>query len=542
MFEDETLAWADLEPGSSFELKNLGLWVEVNSDGTPILTSEILHHALLRENFFPRLNGRKYEIPPCFTSNGFTPEVADRLPKWKELPKERHNIGFELMPFKQTRPDGFLRRSAIPHPWPHAQIAKLFASNWHISERLHQNELSAIRPMVYSDGRVFSSTNYDEPEHVFERWWEEARFGSNFVLQLDIKSFFPSVYTHSLCWSTHSKKLSKLLARGKGPPTGAAGFQQNEFCNQLDTFLKNQNQNQTLGIPIGPGTSNLVGEFLLLDVDEKLEESFGPRFLRFVDDYYFAAKSEEEADRFTRALEDELNKVELSLNPLKTSLTPVSREIRASWLNDLRLLLATPLRSKLQVVSYWDKVLRIAGESGNGAALRYGMRGLLDQSQESGLLRDAVGILIHQIATLPFLSPLLGRAIELGYSFSLDEASQLLEVVVKRGNRLYSDSLNWIVFVVIRAGLRPEGLAKQVVDIGDPLALTLAYEYLPDPEGLIKGRVRNSLQEDGLSTDSWLLAYQISRRESGLDDADGVFSILRENGVDFLDRDKLAPF
>jgi len=541
MLEDENLDWVGLEPGSEIELPKLGLTVAVDWSGAPILTPEVLRHSLLRENFFPRLNGRKYEIPPCFSSNDFTPKIAEKFPDWRLLPKERKAIGFELMPFRQTRPDGFLRKSAIPHPWPHAQITKLFSENWHISEKLHQNEVSAIRPMVYSDGRIFSSSSYDEPQTVFERWWEGARWGSRFLLKLDIKSFFPSIYTHSLCWPTYTKRGSKIMSRSAGGQSGAEEFK-SDFCNLLDMALMRQNQNQTLGIPVGPGTSNLVAEFLLLEVDKRIKQDFGVRFLRFVDDYYFAAASEEDAEQFRMLLEEELEKLELSLNPLKTSVTRVDRELRDSWLNDLRLLLATGIRSKLQLISYWDKVLRIHENSRNGAALRYGMRALLDQAQSAGLLPDAVGILVHQLATVPFLSPLLGRAIELGHRFSIEETDQLAAILKTKGKSLYTDSLTWIVFALLQAGVRTADLMRVLVDIEDPLVLSLAYGFLPDPDGDLKDWLEASRGGDALATDKWLLEYQMFRNGDGFPDGDGVFTILDEHGVDFVDRRTLDPF
>lgn len=56
-------------------------------------------------------------------------------------------------------------------------------------------------------------------------------------------------------------------------------------------FIDSWSGGDSYGIPTGPIASNLLAEALLHKVDEYLL-SYGFRFIRFIDDYYFFCSSD----------------------------------------------------------------------------------------------------------------------------------------------------------------------------------------------------------------------------------------------------------
>ena len=64
-------------------------------------------------------------------------------------------------------------------------------------------------------------------------------------------SFYHSLYTHSIPWALHGKDNAKANRQNPAP-----------IANSIDTALRNTQDQQTLGIPVGPVTSDLLSELL----------------------------------------------------------------------------------------------------------------------------------------------------------------------------------------------------------------------------------------------------------------------------------------
>ncbi len=118
----------------------------------------------------------------------------------------------------------------------------------------------------------------------------ELRSLGRFVLRTDVNRFYPSIYTHSLPWAIEGKPKVKAAK--------AADNLNSLWSNKLDLHTRNVNDQQTMGVPIGPDTSLLLAEVILAAVDEELAQEIpGLRGIRFIDDYEFAVNQRSEADR-----------------------------------------------------------------------------------------------------------------------------------------------------------------------------------------------------------------------------------------------------
>lgn len=77
----------------------------------------------------------------------------------------------------------------------------------------------------------------------------------------DLRSFFHSIYTHSIPWAIYGKAWAKIPAN--------RGY--THYGNVLDLLSQNLQGAQTIGLPVGPDTSRLLAEVVTSGVDE----SFG---------------------------------------------------------------------------------------------------------------------------------------------------------------------------------------------------------------------------------------------------------------------------
>ena len=129
----------------------------------------------------------------------------------------------------------------------------------------------------------------------------------------DIADFYPRVYHHRLDNVIHSVATS---ARVEAAATA------------LVRFLGNITGGNSYGIPVGPLASRILGEAILIDVDEALSRE-GFKVVRWVDDFSIFCANERQARRGLFFLAEWLyEKHGLTLQPLKTKVlsAPVFRD------------------------------------------------------------------------------------------------------------------------------------------------------------------------------------------------------------------------
>jgi hypothetical protein len=513
------------QEGDVIELPALGLETTFGADGYPILTKEILHHSLLSANYFPRLKARKTELPGIFSSSDFTPEVGAQLRGRDRWEGSRKGKGFGAVRYRQTRHEGSVRDTHIPHPWAHNHVVDTLMEGWDELAPLSLNKNSAIRPMVFRDGRVFVSSYSDglEPE---EDWHGLSEIGASDRANFDIKEFFRSIYTHTLVWTRLGRDYTQ--ANLKTPVV------KNHFATKLDEALKLSKRMQTDGLLVGPATSNLVAEYLLFKLDEKLREQFGDRFRRHIDDYTFYAESKREVRLFQTTLETGLSALNLQINPHKTRVETVDNPASPKWLVELQAVDAHSLDTPGALQAYWERARELSGDINAGMALRYGMRVVVRQAIRLNQPRWAASLLIKEIKQHQYLAPLLDEY--MGMVGAIDEAD-LIELQLWLKNEfqiLNSDSRSWILTTLGVAGLIDDELVDLVISELDVVPMCVAHEFRKDKADLFSKAVRRDREDPRVADEYWLLAYQLFLHHGFEKDGDGVFEVLKLNQVSFV--------
>lgn len=187
---------------------------------------------------------------------------------------------------------------------------------------------------LYKDNGAFNNYN-DAAINLAKR--------NRYVLKTDISDFYNQIYLHRIeniidnC--TKDSKLAK----------------------QLENFLSNINTNTSKGIPIGPQVSAILGEAIMIDIDEFIVD-MGIEHTRYVDDILLFANDrnilQNALNNLTRYL---FNNHRLSINNSKTKIY-TSEEYTNRFISDFNKIEKEKIFEKLKELSeeiYEEKIREI---------------------------------------------------------------------------------------------------------------------------------------------------------------------------------------
>ena len=402
---------------------------EMERHRLPIPDPEYAHHALLESDYLPGRSQERDELPPCFSSRLLSPEIAEDLiahTTTQRTAKNRRCTGrpghvqdrsCDSIAFRLTRHANSTRLLKIPHPEAYVRLCRAIVDQWDaIMTCIEENKESQIVPKISRDNELVSMGPYDADDtesHMSILRYSAQRsrattkrldraIGKRYLARADIAVFFPSVYTHAIPWAIHTKEIAKKQRRDKG-----------YYGNVLDERSRNMQRGETLGIPIGPATSNILSELLLHPVDAALRDD-KYTFIRFIDDYRCYCVSRNEADAFIVALEDQLAEYGLQLNSSKTSITPLPDTTNDPWVIQLRTLLdAINLSQPSTLGSLFDLATNLQAKWPNQNVVKYAARALARHATTDDLrhrcTRHVLEIAFHYPSVMPILARLVQK-------------------------------------------------------------------------------------------------------------------------------------
>lgn len=516
----------------------------------PIPDPEYAHHALLQSDYLPGRSQERDELPPCFSSKLLTPQVADNLithtatrGKAKSQDRSCDSIAFRL-----NRHANSTRLLKIPHPEAYVRLCRAIVDHWDdIMTLIEENKESQIVPTISKDNQLVSMGPYEDPEtdshKSILRYTAQRRrsttkrldraIGKRYLARADIAVFFPSVYTHAIPWAVHTKEVAKRRRHDR-----------RLYGNVLDERSRNMQRGETLGIPIGPATSNILAELVLHPVDAALRDKY--IFMRFIDDYRCYCVSRNEADAFIVALEDQLAEYGLQLNASKTSIAPLPSTTNDPWVIQLRTLLdAINLSQPSTLGSLFDLATNLQTKWPNRNVVKYAARALARQATTDDLRHRCTRHILEIAFHYPSVMPILARLVQEDPSaVRADELEELLRIQAME--RAPTDAICWTLFAWREqtSGHRTlaSDLATAVIETGDCMAIASLWA-IDQAQDHVIDFVRTTLTG---STDEydryWLLVHEVGdkapetqsyREKTGL-------QLLADEGVAFIDRSAFA--
>ena len=480
------------------------------------------------------------ELPPAFTSR-LCGNVLAKNPS--TLPNEltnRDKPSKNLIHNLLVR-SGQRRRLGIPNPTNFFRLASFVVSNWSLLTNItSQSHISITTPVFVRKRRAISSSftfpsRDDRKTHV--------RSNSRYILKADINQFYHSIYTHSISWAIHGKSIAK-----------AKQYDKTLTGNILDRLIRNSQDGQSIGIPIGPDTSFLIAEIILSVNDVILSNKGIKNAFRAVDDYEFGCYSLTEAELVRDTLQEILDEYELTLNFAKTDIIELPVPIEAPIISQLRTYHFSTTNAgsqRHQIIHYFDQAFAFSREYSGESVLKYAVSRLSGIRilpanwvlYENLLLQcvtvdpSSVGVVLNQLV----------RYRDLHYSLDTQHIAEVFNSVVKKHAPLgHGSEVAWALWGLIVIGTPTDDESATVAaNMNDSIVAILMLDA--KSKGLVSASVnfnnfQSYMKTEELYGEQWMLAYEanvknwlpsLTRRDHV--NRDPCFSFLKSNGVYFYD-------
>lgn len=493
---------------------------------------------LLSKGYFPQ------ELPPPFHTATLASSISSNLAGLGHPfifdPSQRSNISRSGR-FNLARTGSLRRILNILNPVNYIQLANVIHNEWNdIDNHVRQSPISLSRPKITPNSpRAFERfVSLGELPEVRAH----TRIGCRYLLKTDISTFYPSVYTHSIPWALHSKPTAKSQRR----------YAQ-LLGNRIDTLVRNAQDQQTKGIPIGPDTSLLIAESILTSIDLELANNIQLRGFRYVDDYELGFSSFAEAESALSTLQELLIEYELQLNPNKTKIDELPTRIEPLWVSELRRFefRSVTRTQKADLVYYFDCAFDMWRNNPDEYVLKYaasrsksfGIDAYNWELYESLLLNCALA----EPGALPIIVDQFKRYLEDGFLLDKTKIQETFARIVEaHALHGHGSKVAWVLWGSLILGIPIDNQTANLISrINDSVVALLALDA--KQKGLIDASIgfANWLQFmgfDELYDQNWLIAYEAFEQgwlpsSSGLDyiAGDPCFAYFRSQNISFYD-------
>lgn len=487
--------------------------------------------AILKKGFFPK------ELPEPFSTASFGKLLSK---KGANIPNEFENQKqISIAAVHNLARSGALRRKlSIPNPTNFYRLAKFIVQHdKELIKLARKSKFSLTSPGSQTEPRAINPRHSLDAGPLFRA---KLRSTSRFILKADISRFYPSVYTHSIPWAIHTKPVAK-----KNHKLTLIG-------NTVDLLVRNSQDAQTVGIPIGPDTSLLISEIILGAVDEKLMSAGKLKAFRYIDDYEFGCKSYSEAEMILGLLQEELNHFELSLNPRKTSIFKLPIRIEKTWVSELRSFSfrKTDKGQESDLLRYFDHAFELSVKTPDESVLKYAIARMMgvDITEKNWPLYQNIlsQCCLTEPGVIKFVIEQLARYFT---SFGIENSTFeecFNEIICIHAPLGHGSEVAWSIFSLILLELPVHQSVLEVVAVmEDPVVAVLALDAKAKnltPKNFTFDHFATHMTTDNLYGDHWLLSYEANVKgwlpSVGPKDhisSDACFIYLKDNNVSFYD-------
>jgi hypothetical protein len=505
---------------------------------------------LLKKGYFPK------ELPPCFFTdllgekfnalsadlvshenarqtvfvnsanaqpNLTRAQINEEKLRLKQVFKNRLNYS-ECGQFSIPKPGLARNIIKIPNPLHQGKLADTIAKNYiDILKLFEKSNLSTTKPELETETSEGKRSVKHDSFGSFKELCIVNSFKYSIQLKTDIANYYPSIYTHSIPWVTFG---------GKGK------YKKNRALHRIDSskvsviygddidygFMWCQNQ-QTMGIPIGPDTSFIAAEIIACHIDELFEKKLKKKKIDFIgyryyDDFSLYFNSELDAQIALTELKTTLNEFELKINYDKTIISKTHNELESDWALAIKSFYFRPSERdqkediwnffsivfKFSVIYPNDSVLRLAINKFNFVRIEKHNWDFFESLvfrlglTDSGVLQKIAKLLISykNLVNKPKLK------------------SFCFEIIRRHSEKKHDYELTWALWILNEFNIQPTKKVFEVVfESRSNCACIIALELL-DKNSQIKSfdhsTLINDLTTENLNNRHWLLVYEAVSR------------------------------
>jgi hypothetical protein len=489
------------------------------------------------------------ELPPPFTSEPFADYVCSSN---VSLPNPTQRSA-KLVVHDLGRYGRLRRKLGIPNPVPHLTLCKEIAAQWtNIEAHTAKSRFSVSIP-TYPSTTLRSVSPYTP---IAERALKRAviRAAGRYSVQTDVSLFYPSIYTHSIPWAFHSKSVAKKDRTDR------------LYGNILDGYVRNCQDKQTIGIPIGPDTSYIIAESIFTSVDLALDKSLissliHGKGMRYSDEYEFVVRNIGHAEIVYSFIQYHLSQLGLSINTTKSRILELPSIIDNTWVKSLHDFHPSSSKGRqgISLVRYFDLAFQLAHDNPEGNVVKYAvaLSASIDVHPSNWPLFEALLLQSTTVEPTSLVHALgiIQRARSAGWKIDRDAMSEVLDgLILRHAPTSHGSEVAWAIWGAIVFGIDIEQeAATEISKMEDSIVALLALDAFD--RGIISNLSAKIwsqyLSESELYGDHWLLAYEAGYQDfklfAGQSDyvaKDKYFADLRSNGVSFyrrLVRPSIAP-
>ena len=449
---------------------------------------------LISRGYFP------VELPPPFTSQQLAYTVPALMPNITSYsPRTSKTLAFDIPRVKHQR-----RHLGIPNPLHQIRLSNAIVDNWtDISTFTNQSNISLSSLAIGTRRAIKTAYNFDELP--MERALRST--GARVMLKTDISRFYPTIYTHSIPWAIHTKATAKRIRNNT------------LYGNLLDECIRNCQDGQTIGIPIGPDTSLVIAEIMGTALDLPLQQEFPDiKGFRYIDDYYLYFDSISDAESCFSKLIQILKSFELDGNHIKTSITMLPETLEKQWAYELRLydIRSNISSQKTDIIHYFSKAYEYANIFQSDPVLKYALKRTksfnIDPNNWSIFEALLLRTMIDEPSVLPVATEILLSYDIYGYPIDRIKISETITKIV--GYHLqynHTFEVAWALWLAKSLNIRIESTLETAIanNTNSIVALIALDLYTNGQIGTLNtGIWRSILTVNELNEDQWLLAYE----------------------------------
>jgi hypothetical protein len=324
------------------------------------------------------------------------------------------------------------------------------------------------------------------------------------------------------------------------------------YGNRLDLLIRETQDKQTGGIPVGPDSSFLLAEVIASAIDRDLNASVGDlKGTRYIDDYHLYFPSRASAEKALAELHRIAGQFELDINGLKTQIEELPEPIDPHWKTQLRVVAVYDHDHATSLKALFDRAAELAREFPQDNVFTYLVKKLetvlarlrLQENEWSEL--DA--LLLRAGVAEPGALPAILRIFENHQRNPNGIDKALQTICLHHASLQQASEVAWALWTAKRLGISLSGeVAHAVETVDDDIVALVALELfannlLPLPEDGFQ-LWSEYMTAQNLYSDHWLLAYEAleqgwlpSRDGSDYVAADPYFQLLKKHSVKFYD-------
>jgi hypothetical protein len=496
--------------------------------------------ALLGAGYFPD------ELPPPFTTTSFA-RFRNAIGKaWSAIANDYPRTTPEI--FSIPRAKGVRRDLSIVNPIAEYHVAKLVADNWvAIRKHLRSCDFGATPlEIMVGERRAVPIPDF----RLIALRHAEISALHDYILVADISRFYGTLYTHAIPWALHTKTWSKQHLN--------TGLYNASLGAKLDKAVRKGNDNQTIGIPVGPDSSRIISEIVAVSVDAELRDKLNISSrctLRNVDDWYIGFDTAGEAEDAIASIAAACRTYQLEIHPDKTSSSRTENVAESIWPTALRHATFAPASygQGRDIEHFFALAFDFARNYPSQNVLDFAIKRTMAvkvhadnwHRYETYLLKSARS----NPTTIPAVVQIFVSYNREGYVLGRNRINKLITDFIRRCTPTSRHAeIAWMLFLAkaLRITLSASDV-EPITELESSVCALLTLDLRS--RLLVTGTIDTSLWElslnrAGLTSSSWLLAYEavikgwLPAPTSNYIDAHSWFSALKNHGVSFYDIDK----